>query len=96
MMNIKNNKRFKIFLIGFLAGFLPTFIFLVLDEPLFSIWSLLIGLIVGFLTLLFFWVYEKQKIIGICLFIALSIAYVIYLLILWEYRNGFFGGKFIG
>ena len=96
MINIKNNKGFKYFLIGFLAGFLPTFIFLVLDEPLFSIWSLLVGLIVGFLTLLSFWLYEKQKILGIFLFIVLSIVYVIYLLILWEFRNGFFGGKFIG
>ena len=96
MTNIVNNKKFKYFLTGFLAGFLPAFIFLILDDPISSIWSLLVGLIFGFLSVFSFWIYEKQKIIGICLFIVLSIVYVIYLLILWEFKNGFFGGKFIG
>lgn len=96
MEEILNNIKMRVFFFGFLAGLIPTFLFFIFDDPLSSIWSLFIGLIIGIFTMLVFIMYRKYKILGILLFIILISIYLVYLLILWEIRKGFFGGKFIG
>ena len=93
---LTNNNYLKVFIIGFIAGLIPTFIFYMFIDPLASIWSLFVGLLLGVISTLTLILYKKYKIIGLISLILLITVYIFFLLILWEYRYGFFGGKFIG
>ena len=95
MKQFIKNEYFIAFSIGFLAGLIPTLIFLLLIAPVLFFWSFLVGVVFGIIAIITLYVYKKFKIAGIMLLILLILSYLIFIYLLWDLRNGYFGG-FIG